>query len=53
MVNDYRSIDDIRELLIFIKKNKIELKIDINNKPRLLILNNILYISKLSINLIS
>ena len=53
IINNYRSINSIRELFIFIKENKIKLKIDINNKSRLLIFNNILYILKLFINLIS
>ena len=53
VVDDRYSINDIKELFIFIKKSKIELKININNKSRLFIFNNILYIFKLFINLVS
>ena len=51
--DDRRSIDNVRGSLAPIKKSKIELKIDVNGKPRLLILDDILHIPGLPINLIS
>ena len=51
--NDYRAIKDIGDKLPSIEIGKIKLKINIKDKCYRLIVDNILYISRILINLIS
>ena len=50
--NDCRSIRGVEKSLASINKGKIKLKINVNGKCRLLILDDILYIPSLPINLV-
>ena len=51
-MNNCRSIAEVIDFLISIDKDKIELRINVNNKCIRLILDDVLHISKLLMNLI-